>query len=449
MVSCLKCGRCNERDKDVILFQVPIDEKDPEWQVEFLDRLGVQELADKDVYICSSHFLPDDFEMRNSELHLKENALPARNDDNLVELEIRPEVIYFKSEGEGVETGAMSDTSETKDLVPLEPLVEYMNVYEDVDVKDEVEENVAIHPEYITTTDVAQEISIITDGGGNMGVEPVMPFFLTSSPVFTILNENNEVGETIILQIEEDKKQPPLSADALGELQQSLCVSSKGDVSSTYPCDICNNSYGCLNCLKSHYETLHILNILRRYKCRSSHHISKSLVCPVCELMFETRNDTMDHYITHSVGCEVCGSGFDRQSYLTEHYRTAHSKGDYQVHYDCELCKTTYQYTATLAKHYRTFHKMVLCHVCKTRFQDVSELQEHEKEHAEKLTVLPFACSKCDKAFPKISDIAMHIRHEHKREWPADTEAKVASAQLQAKAEENASPAQKKVKVKK
>lgn len=127
------------------------------------------------------------------------------------QLVIKPEVVYFKNESDIVEVGAesLSDTSETKDLVPLEPLVEYMNVYDDA--REEVElssdatcnmeevdrqtgrENVIIESEYVTNNNDTQEISVVSSDVNNLGIEPVMPFFLTSSPMFTILNENNEV----------------------------------------------------------------------------------------------------------------------------------------------------------------------------------------------------------------------------------------------------------------
>lgn len=63
---------------------------------------------------------------------------------------------------------------------------------------------------------------------------------------------------------------------------------------------------------------------------------------------------------------------------------------------------------------------MILCMTCKTRFKAVQELHEHEKVHILKLNVLPYACSRCDKAFPKISDITVHIRAVHKQ-TPSET----------------------------
>lgn len=58
---------------------------------------------------------------------------------------------------------------------------------------------------------------------------------------------------------------------------------------------------------------------------------------------------------------------------------------------------------------------MNLCITCKIRFKTVQELHEHEKSHIPKLDVLPYACSRCDKAFAKVSDITVHIRASHKQ----------------------------------
>ncbi|KAJ8957002.1 hypothetical protein NQ318_012169 [Aromia moschata] len=421
---CCKCGRSNKKDKDVTIFSIPARNKSSEWQMEFVKRLGLENVEDKDIHICSLHFNPEDIELKDYMWTLKDNALPVENDAEVEEeMIVRPEVVYLKCDDGEQYHDSSSDCGEGKELVSLEPLVEY--VYEEDEDEEQNRQNArgeaadgveglqdsgaGVSSEYDGDGNESQVISIVSSEGNNLAVEPMMPFFLTSSPVFTILNENNEVGETIILQIEnsETEKNSISESGQVPELQSS-CRTKAGSIIGEYTCDICDSSYGCLNCLKSHYESLHIASAKIQYKCKYSCHISKSLVCPVCDLMFSTRSETMDHYITHSVACEICGSGFDRQSYLIEHHKTAHPKTHYESSYECELCKTGYQYPGSLAKHYQTFHRMVLCHVCKQRTT--------KKIHREKLNVLPFACSKCDKAFPRISDIAVHIRMDHKRE---------------------------------
>nr|XP_023013420.1 zinc finger protein 271-like [Leptinotarsa decemlineata] len=358
---------------------------------------------------------------------------------------VKPELIYLNQKGEVIE----EKTYDYKDLSPLEPLVEY--VYEDcskspqVKLGDSFQECSAqdyveteVSPEGLVLQTIAQvdgtEIESIEHSEPPLNsevnafrIEPMMPFFLTS-PIVTIMNENNEIGETIILQIEGEKLEEQEDSqdessihneNSVASLQLNLCCSQDNLVINTYTCEACQMQYGCLNCLKSHYETMHIArSYVAQYKCKYSMQISKYLYCPVCELVFDNRSDTMDHYITHAVACDICGSGFDRRQYLTEHLKSAHNKGDFNAFYECELCKQVFQYGGSLSKHYQVFHKMVLCVICKMKFENSKDLQDHEKEHSEKFNILPFACSKCDKAFSDISDIAVHIRqdHSHKRE---------------------------------
>ncbi|KAJ8977415.1 hypothetical protein NQ317_000217 [Molorchus minor] len=446
--SCRKCGKSNKKNKDVTLFSIPVCDQNPKWQMDLAKCLGVKEFSEKEVHLCSSHFKPEDIEMQECMWLLKENALPTENDaDPAKEMVVKQEVVYLKCEND--DDNSNSDCDGSKELAPLEPLVEYVYGEGEVNVSEvKVEEtdddsvrNV-VQCEYGVDDAESQIISVVS-AEGDEGMDPIMPFFLTSSPMFTILNENNEVGETIIVQIENSDENGSPAPEQIPNSQHYTEVGKDSEiVIDEYTCDICNNSYDCLNCLKSHYESLHIFSTPIRYICTHSHHISKNLVCPVCDLTFATRTETLDHYITHSVACDICGSGFDRYKHLADHYKQAHPKSGLERTYECDLCKTAYQNAAGLGKHYQIFHKMVLCHVCKKRFHTVHELQEHEEVHREKLDVLPFACSKCDKAFPRISDIAIHIRMDHKKKPAEDMDQAVCVNRVQI-------PLKKKVKVKK
>ncbi|CAG9857674.1 unnamed protein product [Phyllotreta striolata] len=353
-----------------------------------------------------------------------------RDEPDLVDEDfLRPELVYEQ------DTNDPTDSDEPN-LTRLGPLIEYVYDPNQIQIPNEPDK---------TDIDVNFEENISPSENKDL-IQPMMPFFLSSSPVFTIINEDNEIRvfpnspsisctnspnfqETIILQIENEaeeqafvpKKKPPqkpkepIPDEIRASTLQSLLCTGRTD---TFACEICTNSYGCLNCLKSHYETMHVGNtLISQYKCKYSTHVSKGLYCPVCELIFDTRNDTMDHYITHAVACDICGSGFDRQFYLSEHMKTAHNKSVPDVLYDCEICKMTYKCSGGLSKHYQNFHKIILCVECNEKFESTGDLVEHEKTHRQKIDVLPFACSKCDKAFAQISDIAVHIRqdHNHKR----------------------------------
>ncbi|KAG5882664.1 hypothetical protein JTB14_024473 [Gonioctena quinquepunctata] len=306
--------------------------------------------------------------------------------------EVNPELVYLQQDAETTKVKSY----DSRDISVLEPLVEY--VYEESSGGSHLKFNDGFQEYSIqdcVETEISQESENTDDGeNGNQTkrldyrIEPMMPFFLTS-PVVTIMDENNEVGETIILQIESENVEEQ-EEEINYEIQtdnsmwdSNLCTPKDNTVTNTFSCELCLIPYGCLNCLKSHYVSTHMAqNSVAQYK----------------------------------LACDICGSGFDRQSYLSEHLKSVHSKGDFGTFYDCELCKQSYHYAGNLSKHYQAFHKMVMCIICKTKFENAKDLQEHEKEHWQK-NVLPYACSKCDKAFSDISDIAVHIRqdHNHKR----------------------------------
>nr|CAH7733004.1 unnamed protein product [Callosobruchus chinensis] len=422
MSSCFKCGSSSKDDRSIILFSVPPKIRNPAWHFAFLKHLGLEDLHlnIEDIRVCDRHFRTEDLKMNENNLVLKENALPL--EEVCEQFEIKPEVIYMNN------TEEIEEDGETHELAPLAPVVKYEYVGNQEMQASSLQGNPLITGH--------QLISIMQEDG--TVVEPVMPFFLSSSPMFTVVNGSNEHGETIILQIENQEEDVEVKDEVIESLEESktaagaidenkqipeevvtvvrswdLCEPKKNDVEDVFVCEICEKSYCCVNCLKSHYEAMHVTNTtFTRYKCKWTS-MQKGLYCPVCEMCFENRNDTLDHYLTHSVACEVCGSGFDRQQLLVEHMFTIHKKVNCYESYECVFCKATYQYHWNLTKHYQVYHKMIMCYICKSRYPSATDLQEHLRTHLRKINVLPYACSKCNKAFPQISDIAVHIRRDH------------------------------------
>uniref|UniRef100_A0A6P7G7V2 Uncharacterized protein LOC114334983 n=1 Tax=Diabrotica virgifera virgifera TaxID=50390 RepID=A0A6P7G7V2_DIAVI len=240
---------------------------------------------------------------------------------------VSPEIIYLEDNG---------DNTELKGFTHLGPLVEY--IYDETAIV-EYNDHQYTELDYATQDNsehIIQDVcsTEINDDSSDL-IQPMMPFFL-SSQVFAAGEEQDpNDGETIILQVENEEEEiveqrKPIPDEVRSStLQLLLCSSKTNSVLDTYVCEVCSICYGCLNCLKSHYETMHLGNtFIAHYKCKYSTHISKGLCCPVCELTFNTKSETMDHYITHAVACDICGSGFDRQQYLSEHRRKVHNKGD-------------------------------------------------------------------------------------------------------------------------
>ncbi|XP_056642111.1 PR domain zinc finger protein 5-like [Diorhabda sublineata] len=311
----------------------------------------------------------------------------------------------------------------TKAITHLEPLIEF--VYDESESGQyNDKEYTQVYIQQFDVPNSIQDVSgVPTNEDNSTLIQPLMPFYLTTSDI-TEMDDNEDKNEieTIILQVDKEDEDSEVKRDLMSEeerdwrLQFLLCSPKKDSALDKFTCDVCSQSYGCFNCLKSHYETMHLgYNYVSQYRCKNSKFTTKGLCCPVCELFFENRNDMIDHYITHAVACDICGSGFDRQKHLTEHRRKVHNKGDFDVLYDCEICRVSHQYPSGLTKHYQKVHKLILCIECKSNFTSVEDLQEHENTHRQKIDVLPYACSKCDRAFAQISEIAVHIRMDHTR----------------------------------
>lgn len=114
----------------------------------------------------------------------------------------------------------------------------------------------------------------------------------------TIIVQIEKEGEAQVLQqqqnvlVKKDRKSPKKNNDKfdLSALERTLCSSKDKDFSSNFVCDICDNSYGCLKCLKSHYESVHVTQLrIVQFKCDNSPNCPKGLYCPVCGMVFNDR----------------------------------------------------------------------------------------------------------------------------------------------------------------
>lgn len=60
---------------------------------------------------------------------------------------------------------------------------------------------------------------------------------------------------------------------------------------------------------------------------------------------------------------------------------------------------------------------MILCIVCFKRFSNRNELVQHHGTHKIILTdvrpILPYACSKCNRAFSEICELSTHLARDH------------------------------------
>lgn len=121
---------------------------------------------------------------------------------------VRPELVYLTADGNIDE----KENETAKNFTNLSPLVVYSSRNEDSDQEQDVDDCIEYVTENVETEiiegDEDQKFLIhsqgesglenCSEGANGQLVEPMMPFFLTDPSVFTILNENNEVGVSII-----------------------------------------------------------------------------------------------------------------------------------------------------------------------------------------------------------------------------------------------------------
>ncbi|XP_019760105.1 zinc finger protein 37 homolog isoform X2 [Dendroctonus ponderosae] len=229
--------------------------------------------------------------------------------------------------------------------------------------------------------------------------------------------------------------QDPIDTDPSQDLPNDVlvysCQSESNDALHCYPCKSCSMVSGCIFCLKSHYESVHLNLGLIQYKCDNTTYLKEyTEICHKCNLVCESKQEMIDHRKIHFVSCDVCDMSFDSALFLSNHCRATHEKledvadhhsafdfissGTKQVIISCDLCEQWFKHLQDLSDHYEDYHGMILCIVCFKRFSNRDELLAHHGTHKIVLTdvirsVLPYACSKCNQAFAEISELSAHL----------------------------------------
>ncbi|XP_066250548.1 zinc finger protein 691-like [Euwallacea similis] len=194
------------------------------------------------------------------------------------------------------------------------------------------------------------------------------------------------------------------------------CQPESSDPMDMFPCKECGMVAGCIFCLKSHYESLHLNLGIIQYKCNQMTYLkSYTEICNKCSLVCECTEEMIEHRKVHFVTCDVCDMTFDNALFLSNHCKSTHEK--FEVIISCDLCEQWFKRLQELSDHYELYHEMILCIVCFRRFADRAQLTQHHSTHKIILTdysnVMPYACSKCDQEFAEISELSGHLMHDH------------------------------------
>ncbi|CAG9770975.1 unnamed protein product [Ceutorhynchus assimilis] len=184
-----------------------------------------------------------------------------------------------------------------------------------------------------------------------------------------------------------------------------------------FVCIKCNLITGCIFCLKSHYESIHLNLGLVQYRCHQITYLRNyTEICHKCNLVCESKEEMIEHRQIHFVVCDICNMSFDSALYFSNHCKATHKT--YEVAISCDLCESWFKVLENLSDHYQNIHEMILCIVCYKRFSNVEELVLHHQSHKITLKsppkpVLPYACSKCNQAFAEISELSSHLVKAH------------------------------------
>ena len=130
-----------------------------------------------------------------------------------------------------------------------------------------------------------------------------------------------------------------------------------------------------------------LLNNLKRTVCQKNP--VTDYTCDVCDKTFDVTTDFKEHVKIHTEKvlhmCAKCEKTFEEDSQLKEHEKI-HSRTDKN---NCSVCDETEneQYVPESQGKNHSAFKQVKCNKCETSFDEGSELDEHMKKHAVKLTV--------------------------------------------------------------
>lgn len=229
----------------------------------------------------------------------------------------------------------------------------------------------------------------------------------------TAVQKGDDIKFFQLVNVEENVN---IIEDIPNEVLVYTCQPLNDEALNRYPCKTCGIVVGCIFCLKSHYESIHLNLGIIQYKCDQTSYLKNYIeICHKCNLVCESKEEMFDHRKIHFVSCDVCDMSFDSALFLSNHCKTAHEK--FEVIISCDLCEHWFKQLQDLSEHYESYHEMILCIVCFKRFATTAEMEEHHGTHKivmkHTAAVLPYACSKCNEAFAEISDLSTHLTKKH------------------------------------
>nr|MDO8111192.1 C2H2-type zinc finger protein [Candidatus Sigynarchaeota archaeon] len=206
-----------------------------------------------------------------------------------------------------------------------------------------------------------------------------------------------------------------------------------------FTCEICGASF----IQKTGYQA-HLLNHegKRPYKCdmcemsftrkeglrvhKLTHLEEKPFKCPQCEMTFVSKPHLTMHLRMHTdekpFTCEQCGRAFAKKEYVKKHLLT--HTGEKKI--QCPHCEKNFSIKSNLDGHIQKIHltlKPFVCEHCNKAFKTEELHLRHLRTHTGEK---PFVCDHCGKGFAVESNYSEHVHiHENPVLWENTVEPKL------------------------
>ncbi|XP_058123008.1 zinc finger protein OZF-like [Anopheles coustani] len=268
------------------------------------------------------------------------------------------------------------------------------------------------------------EEQVVENNECSTNVEPPQTLIDSSSSVITISDESDsDCNDPVAFSNDE------LNAEDSSQLTKSQCDSSKQNVTETFSCPRCNESFRLKSFLAKHMKNhvdcstcgISFTNrALMREHMREIHSKETTTICEMCGKLinkFQLKYHMEAFHIVKPVEimeCEFCSKKFNKLASLRSHIKAIHKEAGHS--FPCDKCSNVYSSSRGLRGHKARVHVecRYCCNICNRQFKRKVNLNEHMAAHT---GITLYECDVCGHGFNSNANMYAHIKRKHPVEW--------------------------------